>query len=67
MGCILFIMTKKDYIYNGVYLTLLIGFYFFNVYLFDHQFKKYEWCDFYFENARKGLSGEPIKEPLIRK
>ena len=61
-----FKLYKKDYIYNGVYLTLLIGFYFFNVYLFDHEFKKYEWCDFYFDNIRKELSVESTKEPLIR-
>ena len=38
-------MTKKDYIYNGVYLTILVAFYFFNVYLFDYTFKQADMCD----------------------
>ena len=51
------LMTKKDYIYNGVYLTLFICYYLFNVELFHHEFKKYEWCDFFFDNVREELSG----------
>jgi hypothetical protein len=45
-------MTKKDYIYNGVYLTLLVAFYFFNVYLFDYSFKE-AGCDELIEAIRK--------------
>lgn len=38
-------MTKKDYIYNGVYLTILVAFYLFNVEVFDYTFKEAEMCD----------------------
>tara|TARA_Y100000741_G_C18147537_1_gene515787 strand:- start:368 stop:517 length:150 start_codon:yes stop_codon:yes gene_type:complete len=38
-------MTKKDYIYNGVYLTILVAYYFFNVEVFDYTFKETELCD----------------------
>ena len=35
-------MTKKDYIYNGVYLTILVAYYFFNVEVFNYTFKETE-------------------------
>ena len=38
-------MTKKDYIYNGVYLTILIAFYLLNVEVFNYTFKEAEMCD----------------------
>ena len=38
-------MTKKDYIYNGVYLTILVAYYFFNVEVFNYTFKETELCD----------------------
>ena len=50
-------MTKKDYIYNGVYLTILVAYYFFNVEVFDYTFKETELCD--------ELKETMIKESLV--
>ena len=38
-------MTKKDYIYNGVYLTLFILYYMFNVEVFNYTFEETRLCD----------------------
>ena len=49
-------MSKKDYIYNGVYLTILISYYLFNVEVFDYTFREAEMCD----GLREIIQKEPV-------
>ena len=49
-------MSKKDFIYNGVYLTILISYYLINIEVFDCTFREAEMCD----ELRKTIQKESV-------
>ena len=46
-------LSKKDYIYNGIYLTVLVLYYLLNVEVFNYTFKVSEMCDEFQESLFK--------------